>query len=109
MKLVDEKKALQEITTLRRSRKALETSGSADDAIAADKARIDELRKLLDDPEARKVSDRFDGLKKEMDGLREEGNKAYEERGKLFDERNAMSAQMVSGTRGRCGSLTLAG
>ncbi len=99
MKLVDEKKALQEISTLRRSRKTMELSGSADDAIAADRARIDELRKQLDDPESRKVSDRFDELKKEMDGLREEGNKAYEERGKLFDERNAFSAQMVSGHR----------
>jgi uncharacterized coiled-coil DUF342 family protein len=95
MKLVDEKKALQEITTLRRSRKQLESSGSADDAIAADKARIDELRKQLDDPEARKVSDRFDELKKEMNGLREEGNKAFEERGKLFDERNALSVKLV--------------
>lgn len=96
MKLVDEKKALQEITTLRRSRKTLEASGSIDESIAADKAKIDELKKQLDDPEAKKVSDRFDELKKEMDGLREEGNKAFEERGKLFDERNKLSAEMVS-------------
>ena len=80
MKLVDEKKALAEITTLRRARKTLESSGSIDDAIAADRAKIDEL-------------------KKEMDGLREEGNKAYEERNKLFDERNALSAQLVGRTR----------
>lgn len=96
MKLVDEKKALAEITQLRRARKTLESSGSIDDAIAADRAKIDELKKQLDDPEQRKVSDRFDELKKEMDGLREEGNKAYEERNKLFDERNALSAQLVS-------------
>ncbi len=96
MKLVDEKKALQEITTLRRSRKTLEASGSVDDAISADRSRIDELRKLLDDPEQKKVSEKFDTLKKEMDGLREEGNKAYEERNKLFEERNSYSAKMVS-------------
>jgi uncharacterized coiled-coil DUF342 family protein len=102
MKLVDEKKALQEITTLRRSRKTLETSGSAEDAIAADKAKIDELKKQLDDPESRKASDRFDELKKEMDGLRDEGNKAYEERGKLFDERNSLSAQMVGSRNELC-------
>lgn len=95
MKLVDEKKALAEITTLRRSRKTLEASGSIDDAIAADRAKIDELRKQLDDPERRKVSDKFEALQKEMDGLREEGNKAYEQRNKLFDERNALSAQLV--------------
>ncbi|ORY34930.1 putative nuclear segregation protein Bfr1 [Naematelia encephala] len=94
MKLVDEKKALQEISNLRRARKTLEATGSVDDAIAADRARIDELRKQLDDPEARKVSDKFDALKQEMDGLREEGNKAYEERNKLFEERNALSAQL---------------
>ncbi|OCF37100.1 nuclear segregation protein Bfr1 [Kwoniella heveanensis CBS 569] len=94
MKLVDEKKALQEITTLRRSRKVLESTGSVDDAIAADRARIEELKKQLDDPEAKKVSERFDELKKEMDSLRLEGDKAYEERGKLFDERNALSKQM---------------
>ncbi|ORX37940.1 hypothetical protein BD324DRAFT_623892 [Kockovaella imperatae] len=94
MKLVDEKKALAEISSLRRSRKTLESSGSIDDSIAADRAKIDELKKLLDDPESKKVSDKFDQLKKEMDGLREEGNKAYEERNKLFDERNALSAKM---------------
>jgi uncharacterized coiled-coil DUF342 family protein len=95
MKLVDEKKALQEISNLKRSRRTLEASGSVDDAITADKARIDELKKQLDDPEAKKVSDRFDELKKEMDGLRDEGNKAYEERNKLFDQRTELRAQMV--------------
>jgi uncharacterized coiled-coil DUF342 family protein len=95
MKLVDEKKALQEISNLKRSRKTLEASGSVDDAITADKARIDDLKKLLDDPEAKKVSDRFDELKKEMDGLRDEGNKAYEEKNKLYDQRTELSAQMV--------------
>ncbi|WVQ75127.1 hypothetical protein IAR50_004736 [Cryptococcus sp. DSM 104548] len=94
LKLVDEKKALQEISNLKRSRRTLEANGSIDDSIAADKARIEELKKQLDDPEAKKVSDRFEELKKEMDGLREEGSKAYEERGKLFDQRNALSAEM---------------
>jgi hypothetical protein len=95
MKLVDEKKALQEISNLKRSRRTLEASGSVDDAISVDKARIDDLKKLLDDPEAKKVSDRFDELKKEMDGLRDEGNKAYEEKNKLYDQRTELSAQLV--------------
>ncbi|EIW71729.1 hypothetical protein TREMEDRAFT_22121, partial [Tremella mesenterica DSM 1558] len=94
MKLVDERKALAELSTLRRSRKALESSGSVEDSIAADRARIDELRKILDDPEVKKITDKYDELKKESDGLREEGDKAYAERNKLFDERNALSAQL---------------
>lgn len=106
MKLVDEKKALQEISNLKRSRRTLEASGSVDDAISADKARIDELKKQLDDPEAKKVSDRFDELKKEMDGLREEGNKAYEEKNKLFDQRNDINKQMVSSLQPEGSKLT---
>ncbi len=94
MKLVDEKKALQEITMLKRARKTMEASGSSDEAIAADKARIEALKKQLDDPEAKKVSERFDELKKEMDTLRAEGDKAYAERNKLYDERTAISKQM---------------
>ncbi|WVW86720.1 hypothetical protein I302_108774 [Kwoniella bestiolae CBS 10118] len=94
LKLIDEKKSLAEITSLRRSRKVLESTGSVDDAIAADKTKIDELKKQLDDPEAKKVNERFDALKKEMDGLRAEGDKAYEERGRLFDERNKLSKEM---------------
>lgn len=94
MKLVDEKKALQEITMLKRARKTMEASGNSDEAIAADKARIEALKKQLDDPEAKKVSERFDELKKEMDTLRAEGDKAYAERNKLFDERTALSKQM---------------
>ena len=101
MKLVDEKKALQEISNLRRSRKALETSGTAEDAIASDKTRIDDLRKLLDDPDVKRINDRFDELKKEMDGLRAEGDKAYEERGKLLEERTTLSAQLVRCRLGR--------
>ncbi|CAK9780641.1 hypothetical protein CC85DRAFT_286707 [Cutaneotrichosporon oleaginosum] len=94
MKLVDEKKALQEITMLKRARKTMEASGSSDEAIAADKERIEALKKQLDDPEAKKVSERFDALKKEMDALRAEGDKAYAERNKLYDERTAISKQM---------------
>ncbi|GMK53732.1 hypothetical protein CspeluHIS016_0103180 [Cutaneotrichosporon spelunceum] len=94
MKLVDEKKALQEITMLKRARRTMEASGTSDEAIAADKARIDALKAQLDDPEAKKVSERFDELKKEMDELRAEGDKAYAERNKLFDERTAISKAM---------------
>ncbi|KAL7424948.1 multicopy suppressor of BFA (Brefeldin A) [Cryptotrichosporon argae] len=94
LKLVDEKKALAEITNLKRARRTLETTGSADDAIAEDKKRIEDVRAQLDDPEAKKVADKYDALKKELDALNEEGNKAYEERNKLYDERNALSSQL---------------
>ena len=93
--LLNEKKALQEITNLRRARKQVEASQDVDRSIAADRAKIDELRKQLDDPEAKKLSDRFETLKKELDGLEDEGNKAWEEKNKLFEKRNALQAELV--------------
>jgi uncharacterized protein (DUF3084 family) len=95
LKLIDEKKALAEISSLRRSRKQVETGASVDESIAADRAKIEELRKVLDDPENKKVQARWEELKAEMDKLRAEGNKAYEERSGLFDQRNALQKELV--------------
>jgi uncharacterized coiled-coil DUF342 family protein len=93
--LLNEKKSLQEITNLRRARKQVEASQEVDRSIATDRAKIDDLRKQLDDPEAKQLNDRFDALKKELDSLRDEGNKAWEEKNKLFDQRNALQAELV--------------
>ncbi len=96
LKLIDEKKALAEITTLRRSLKQVSSTASVDESIAADRAKIEELRKVLDDPENKKVQARWEELKTELDALRAEGNKAYEERSGLFDQRTTMQKELVS-------------
>jgi hypothetical protein len=96
LKLIDEKKALAEITTLKRSLKQVSSTASVDESIAADRAKIEELRKILDDPENKKVQARWEELKTELDALRAEGNKAYEERSGLFDQRTALQKELVS-------------
>ncbi|CAE6439459.1 unnamed protein product [Rhizoctonia solani] len=94
MKIADEKRALAEISQLKRSRKAVEAFQADEEAIQANKARIEELKKELDDPEAKAVSDRFDAIKAELDEIKKEQDEAYASRNKIYDERSAISATL---------------
>lgn len=94
MKLGDEKRALQEISSLKRSRKTVESFQVEQAAIDAERARADELRKQLDDPEAKAMSERFDTIRAELDELKKESDESFAGRNKLYDERNALSAEL---------------
>ncbi|KZV72168.1 hypothetical protein PENSPDRAFT_576632 [Peniophora sp. CONT] len=96
MKLADEKRALQEISQTKRARKTVEGFQAEEDAIAADRATIEDLKKQLDDPELKAASDRFDAIRTELDALRKEGDEAWGNRNKLFDERNAIQVELDS-------------
>lgn len=89
MKLVDEKKALAEISTLRKHRKTVESFSSQQAAIDADKAKIDQVRKELDDPEQKAASKKFDELRKELDEVNKRMEEVSKSRDGLYDERNA--------------------
>ncbi|KWU43483.1 hypothetical protein RHOSPDRAFT_19483 [Rhodotorula sp. JG-1b] len=94
MKLVDEKKALAEISTLRKHRKTVESFSSQQAAIDADKAKIDQVRKELDDPEQKAASKKFDELRKELDEVNKRMEEVSKSRDGLYDERNALSKQL---------------
>lgn len=94
MKLGDEKRALQEISSLKRSRKTVEGFQAEQAAIDAERARADELRQQLDDPEAKAISERFDTIRAELDELKKESDETFAGRNKLYDERNALSAEL---------------
>lgn len=81
--LANEKRALNEISTLKRSRKTVEGFEDAQGAIDADKAKADELSAQLDDPDFKAVSERFDQIKLELGEIQKEGDKLYEQRNKL--------------------------
>lgn len=93
MKLVDERKALDEISKLKKQRKqfaALEESQKAIDDV---KAKIKELRDSLDDPEAKALNDKYNELQAQLDVIKAEQDEIYsnlsslrEERTKLYDE-----------------------
>ncbi|KAL5507972.1 BFR1 [Sanghuangporus vaninii] len=94
MKLVDEKRALAEISTCKRLRKSVEGFQAEQDSIERDRAQVEELRKQLDDPEAKGLSDRAEAIKEELGQIRKEGDEFYANRNKLFDERNEIKEQL---------------
>jgi len=94
MKVVEEKRALQEIEQARRTRKIVERFQADDESIEADRRAADELRKQLDDPESKEISERYDAIKAELDGLKKEADEAYAGRSKLFEERDGLQAQI---------------
>ncbi|KAG5652438.1 hypothetical protein H0H81_005034 [Sphagnurus paluster] len=94
MKLADEKRALQEISSCKRNRRLVETFQSEQESIEADRATIEELRKQLDDPEFKAVSDRYDAIKAELDELKKEEDEAYAGRAKLFEERDNIQSEL---------------
>ena len=94
MKLGDEKRALQEISSAKRNRRTVETFQANQDAIEADRTAAEELRKQLDDPDFKATSDRYEQIKAELDELKKEGDEAYAGRAKLFEERDVIQAEL---------------
>ncbi|KAG1907180.1 uncharacterized protein F5891DRAFT_939601 [Suillus fuscotomentosus] len=94
MKVVDEKRALQEISQTRRTRRMVEKFQADQESIEADRQEADRLKKLLDDPESKEISERYDTIKAELDELKKESDEAYAGRNKLFEERDSIQAQL---------------
>jgi hypothetical protein len=94
MKIVDERKTLQEISSLKRLRKTVEGFQAEQDDIDKDRKEIDALREQLDDPEMKAVSEKYDQIKGELDDLKKESDAAYEGRSKLFDQRTELQGKL---------------
>lgn len=94
LKLVEEKRALQEISQWKRSRRIVEGFQTEQEAIDVDRAKADEIRKELDDPEAKAAAERYEAIKAELEELKKEGDEAYASRSKLLDERTALQGQL---------------
>lgn len=77
MKLVDEKKALSEITNLNKARKNFSGFDAQQKGIDDVKAQITEQKKLLDDPEQKALSEKYTVLQKELDDLKAEQDEAF--------------------------------
>ncbi|KAL8965248.1 MAG: hypothetical protein Q9183_003954 [Haloplaca sp. 2 TL-2023] len=92
MKLVDEKKALSEISSLRKQRKGFAGFDEAEKGIADVKAQISDLRKSLDNPEATALSQKFDKTAQELAAIKSDQDQAYKSLNSLRDERNKLHA-----------------
>ncbi|TKA77983.1 hypothetical protein B0A49_02511 [Cryomyces minteri] len=87
MKLVDEKKALQDISSLEKQKKGFVGFDAAQKGIDDVKAQIAELRKGLDDPESKALSDRYTAIGKELDEIKAEQDGVYKNLNALRDEK----------------------
>jgi hypothetical protein len=94
MKLAEEKRALQDISTAKRSRRVVEGFQKEQESIDADREKVEELRKQHDDPAAKAISERFNTIKAELDALKKESDEAYAGRNKLFEERDKVQNQL---------------
>lgn len=96
MKLVEEKKALSEISSLRKQRKGFAGFDEQQKTIDDKKAELKKLRDTLDNPESKALSEKYNKLQGELDSIKAEQDEAYksinslhEERKKLQDEQQA--------------------
>jgi hypothetical protein len=94
MKLADEKRALQDISSSKKSRRIVEGFQADQESIEADRQKIKELQKELDDPVSKAASERYDAIKAELDELKKESDAAYAGRSKLFEERDDIQSQL---------------
>ena len=62
-------------------------------AIGANRATVEELKKELDDPEAKAISERYDVIKAQLNEIKEE-DELYANRSQLFEERMSVQQQL---------------
>ena len=89
MKLVDEKKALSEITNLNRIKKNFGSFQAAEEVISDLKKQISELKKSREDPESKALSDRYSKIQEQLDELKAQHDAAYQSRNDLKAEQTA--------------------
>jgi uncharacterized small protein (DUF1192 family) len=89
MRLVDEKKALAEVSSLHKMRKSVAGLDALQTGIDEVKAKIAEEKKLMDNPEQKALSDRYTTLQTELDGLKAEQDEARKSLNTLRDQRTA--------------------
>ncbi|RYP41816.1 hypothetical protein DL767_000832 [Monosporascus sp. MG133] len=92
MKLVDEKKALTEISNLRKQRKNFAQFDILAKGIDELKAKIKELKDSMDDPEARALSEQYTQIQAELDSIKAEQDEAFKNLNSLRDERSKLQA-----------------
>lgn len=93
MKLVDEKKALTEISNLKKQRKNFAGFDNSQKGIDDVKAKIKEIKDGMNDPEQKALSEQYNALQAELDKIKAEQDEAYKNLGALRDERTKLHAQ----------------
>lgn len=93
MKMVDEKKALAQISNLRKQRKNFGGFDATQKSIDAKKAELKQLRDSLDDPESKALSEKYNKIQGELDVIKAEQEEAYKSINSLYNERKKLEEQ----------------
>ncbi|KAI9674232.1 MAG: hypothetical protein M1817_002050 [Caeruleum heppii] len=93
MKLVEEKKALADISSLRKQRKGFAGFDETQKQIDSLKAQIAELRKGLESPEAIALSEQYSAITKELDAIKKDQDEAYKNINALRDEKTKINEE----------------
>jgi uncharacterized coiled-coil DUF342 family protein len=95
MKLVDEKKALTEISNLRKQRKGFSGFDDAQKQIDDKKAKLKKLRDSLEDPESKALSEQYNKLQAEMDTIKAEQDDVFKNVNSLRDEKTKLQNEQA--------------
>ncbi|RSL52316.1 hypothetical protein CEP54_010993 [Fusarium duplospermum] len=93
MKLVDEKKALSDISSLRKIRKNFGQFEDSQKQIDDLRAKIKEIKDGMDDPEQKAMSEQYTKIQTELDAIKAEQDEAYKGLSSLRDERTKLQAE----------------
>ncbi|KAG0172938.1 hypothetical protein DFQ28_008494 [Apophysomyces sp. BC1034] len=90
VRLVEEKKMLQEISLLKRNREQVEGLDEQQAAIDKERTIHADIKGKMDDSEAKKISEQYEKLDAEFKQLKDEASQGREVRNKLYDERTRL-------------------
>ncbi|KAG0234002.1 hypothetical protein BGW42_006983 [Actinomortierella wolfii] len=94
MKLVEEKRTLNEISVLKKAKKSVEAAQAQQAAIDADKAAIAALKETIDDSTAKALSAEYNKIQAELDEITKAKDAQWKQRNSLFDERNRLQKEL---------------
>ena len=93
MRLVDEKKALSDISNLRKVRKNFGQFDDSQRQIDDLRAKIKEIKDTMDDPEQKAMSEKYSKIQAELDTIKAEQDEAFKGLNSLRDERSKLQAE----------------
>lgn len=93
MKLVDEKKALADISSLRKIRKNFGQFDDSQKAIDDLRTKIKEIKDSMEDPEQKAMSEQYSKIQAELDKIKAEQDEAYKGLSSLRDERTKLHGE----------------
>ncbi|KAF9945015.1 hypothetical protein BGZ72_001761, partial [Mortierella alpina] len=94
LKLVEEKRILAEISSLKKAKKTVEAAQTQQIAIDADKAAIAALKETIDDQPAKALSAEYNKIQAELDEISKAKDEVWKKRNDLFDERTRLQKEL---------------